>query len=335
MKSSYRLIVAVVASPLLADGLTLRGDPVPLAEDRICKPGGEFPFHLTQFNESGFVHSELLETVNEPEEWKKTLHDSRMFELRNLRPKPDLYYYGDGNTESWRFSGRHLTGKDVERHAKGWDIFWAHNMGRYSGEVSNAALMGVGTDTSSDLIWRLRNGEGPAVDQAKPRAYVINIGMHDLLKLGECKYIMPKNEQNHAQCPRDLTKADAESVFLSMKEVLKELWKQCQAPVVLNAIMPAFQAWPKGPFGEAVPHLNMLLKDLALSSPLDQWGKPLLQVVDCDWAMTGGAQFTNIDRGLSFDYLHFLPKGMMKWAECTKPAIDHALWGVKAHDSKK
>jgi lysophospholipase L1-like esterase len=98
-------------------------------------------------------------------DWWRDRHQEKLAELKVRQP--DLVFYGDSITQQWEYRGP----PDYLDFAPVWDRFYGHR---------NAVNLGYGGDTTSNLIWRIQNGEAAGIS---PRAAVILIGANNLGRL--------------------------------------------------------------------------------------------------------------------------------------------------------
>ena len=97
--------------------------------------------------------------------WWKDRHQAKLDELR--RARPNLIFLGDSITQDWERDGP----EDWRNFVPAWRRFYGDR---------NAVNLGFGGDTTSSLLWRVRNGE---IDGIAPKVAVILIGANNLGRL--------------------------------------------------------------------------------------------------------------------------------------------------------
>ena len=97
--------------------------------------------------------------------WWRDRHEAKLVELKTKRP--ELVFYGDSITQQWEYTGP----PDWRDYQPIWQRFYGRR---------NAVNLGFKGDTTSSLIWRIRNGEATGIS---PRAAVILIGANHLGRL--------------------------------------------------------------------------------------------------------------------------------------------------------
>jgi len=248
--------------------------------------------------------------------WMK-LHEKLASEM-NLSPR--LILYGDSITFSWRRKENTQTFRRL-----------------FTDRYGPTAIMGISRDTTGNLLWRIRHGEAPRLQRS---IISLHIGINDLGQSGAYCWLREAcKKQKRATilcrtpctCVEDETywRAGAESVFLGIRDVIKELRRHSSSPIVVTALFPTGFSWPNSPFGVAVPVVNRLLHDLAANNSLGS-----LHVVDCAGAVLNN-ETARIDRAMMPDFLHPSPRGLERWAQCLVPTIDRLLSQSSASDHVK
>jgi lysophospholipase L1-like esterase len=97
--------------------------------------------------------------------WWRARFEAKQVELREKHPK--LIYLGDSITQNWERHGP----QDWADYAPVWQRFYGDR---------DAVNLGFIGDTTSSLIWRLRNGE---LDGISPKVAVVLIGANNLGRL--------------------------------------------------------------------------------------------------------------------------------------------------------
>jgi len=304
-----------------------------------CKQAEDDTFQPMEFDPELISHLSPLES-KPPSDWQwcegskdmLALHQERKRELEAFSTKPlDFIFYGASITEQWREScGGMPCNANVTDPCNG-DAFRQNVTGniqtfeKFFGPFERSAIMGVGGDSSQNLLWRLENGEGPP---QKPKAIILQIGSNDISYLGAyyftnpaAQLILPRpNESIFPISEESMSEEKAEilsiKVYLGIEAVVRNLLTACQVPIVLTTLFPAGYLWPAGPFGQIVPRVNALLKDLGAKNNL-------LHVIDCPQALLQTSS-NKIDPDLTADYIHPLPAGMERWAAC----MSHVLQEV-------
>ena len=122
----------------------------------------------------------------------------------------DIVFYGDSITEDW--TGTRF-GKPDERHAQTLEVFNSFFSKSHGGKYEGLAF-GISGDTTSNLLWRLQNGEMPP--SLRSKVWWILIGT---------------NNFGRTQC-------SAKAVVLGIESVLDEVLERAEANefIVLNSI---------------------------------------------------------------------------------------------------
>jgi lysophospholipase L1-like esterase len=97
--------------------------------------------------------------------WWHTRHEAKLKEL--AQAKPELIFLGDSITQDWERSGP----PEWRDFAPTWQRFYGDR---------HAVNLGFTGDTTSSLLWRIRNGE---VADIAPKAAVVLIGANNLGRL--------------------------------------------------------------------------------------------------------------------------------------------------------
>mmetsp|Transcript_89974 Transcript_89974/g.165145 ORF Transcript_89974/g.165145 Transcript_89974/m.165145 type:complete len:356 (-) Transcript_89974:59-1126(-) len=254
-----------------------------------------------------------LSSSREPSAVKLALHESRKAELEALSAKGiEFIFYGDSITEQWRETGGGFPCRNLSIFTQICD----GNMETFDQHFGPSAIMGVGGDTTADLLWRLENGEAPL---QQPRAILLHIGINNLNKEpGFFKFLNPRGmsvfSADEVPFHGEEYKRLADTVYFNIEAVVRKLLMVCQVPIVLTALFPTGFLWPAGPYGKTIPRVNALLNDLASHNA------QRLRVIDCSTAVLNTSS-NKIDPVLMPDFLHPSPQGMERWAECMSRAL--------------
>lgn len=213
----------------------------------------------------------------------------------------DLLFYGDSITETWH--GTDLC-HPIARAQGVHDVFLRH----YS--KFNGGVMAEGGDQTAHLLWRLRNGEAPAVN--KPKVAVLLIGTNDL---GSAAMDAPDVHTAEGAVMRAVPGVTLR--VLQTLHTLKELMPDTH--VVLLALLPRGGGYPSrgyhwpSVFTEAFEMVNLHFRDY---TRLDGH----LHFLDC------GDRFLAPDgRSIRADFmpdaLHPNAAGYELLAECLDPLV--------------
>ncbi len=97
--------------------------------------------------------------------WWRTRHEAKLREL--AQAKPELIFLGDSITQDWEHAGP----PEWDNFVPAWQRFYGDR---------HAVNLGFKGDTTSSLLWRIRNGEVAGI---APKAAVVLIGANNLGKL--------------------------------------------------------------------------------------------------------------------------------------------------------
>jgi len=240
-------------------------------------------------------------------DYKVALNIKRRHELETFRSPLKLIFYGDSITEGLRGESN---GGPHPQKGPIHQVFLRKIVQRYGA----SAVMAVSGDTTYDLLWRLRHGEGPVWN---PGALLLHIGINNIGRMGGYAFIR-SDPQHQAHIFSQHSDIIARKVYLGIKQVIAELWKSCTSPIVVTGLFPTGYAWPEGAFGESVVKINQMLSQLAAQA------KHSLYYVDCSQAVLHPST-GKIDRTRMPDFLHPNEKGTQKWADCLQPVLDRLL----------
>jgi lysophospholipase L1-like esterase len=184
----------------------------------------------------------------------------------------ELLFVGDSITEGWGGAGRSV-----------WEKEYA---------PLKAANLGIGGDTTQNVLWRLANGE---IDGLQPRAVVLMIGTN--------------NFGLHGDKPVDVVRGIT-AVVASLRQRLPA------ARILVLGIFPR-DAKPSAPVRSSIATVNDGIAKLADGE----------QVFYRDL----GAAFTEPDGSLAKevmpDALHLSPEGYRRWAEAMREPLAAVLEG--------
>jgi lysophospholipase L1-like esterase len=199
--------------------------------------------------------------------WMSTAAWKQRHEANLKKPKDtELVFVGDSITEGW-----------------GNNAVWQKH-------YAKAVNLGIGGDTTQNVLWRLENGE---VDGLAPKAVVLMIGTNNFGLNGDQ--------------PKDVVRGIAAVVQAVRKKLPK-------AKVLLLGIFPR-DANPKAGIRESIKKVN------AEIAALDD--KKTVRFLDI------GAKFLAADGSISKDImndaLHLTEKGYEIWAEAMNPLLGELM----------
>jgi lysophospholipase L1-like esterase len=124
----------------------------------------------------------------------------------------DVLFLGDSITEGWRGTSR---GHDIARAQGAQQVFTKHFEGGGSEAKYEGLALGIAGDTSTNLLWRIQNGELP--DTLNPKVIWLLIGTNDF---------------GNAWCSPEL-------VLIGIIRVVEELrLRKPAATIVINGLLP-------------------------------------------------------------------------------------------------
>lgn len=209
------------------------------------------------------------ESPSTPKERTDSLGKDQLTEInvdiKKMDGKIDLAFVGDSITRRWRGDGNKAV----------WDKYW----GSY-----RAVNMGIGGDTTQNVLWRLQNGQ---LDGYQARVFVVMIGTN--------------NCWGKQTVPADV--ADGIKKILDLIQS-----KQPQAKILLLSIFPT-GAKPN-PGRETRTAINALISKLA--------GGPVHYM---DIAAKFLEPDATISKEVMPDELHLAPKGYEVWSEAIKDKV--------------
>lgn len=182
----------------------------------------------------------------------------------------DLLFLGDSLTEAWSETG-----------GETWDKLFAG---------LNAANLGIGGDTTQNVIWRVAHG---GLAPLRPKLVVLLIGVNNL--------------GNHGDAPA--------AVIRGISAVLAQLRRSWPAAkILLLGIFPSGAA-PADPFRTKIATVNQGLPAMA-----DGAGVVYEDI---------GAVFLEADGSISPevmpDFLHLSPEGYRRWGDAIMPTVRRLL----------
>jgi lysophospholipase L1-like esterase len=190
-------------------------------------------------------------------------------DIKKMDGKIDLAFLGDSITRRWRGEGN----KEV------WDKYW----GSY-----RAVNMGIGGDTTQNVLWRLKNGQ---LDDYQARVFVVMIGTNNCWG----------------------KKTDPAEVAAGIKAILELIHsKQPNARILLLSILPTGDK--PNPGREPRAAINALISKFQSSSVryMDISGRFL-------------EPDGTISKDVMPDFLHLAPKGYEIWSEAIKDKVKALL----------
>jgi len=224
--------------------------------------------------------------------WKKVAL-KRSKDVQTLRNQ-SIIFYGDSIVEHWSGESQGQIAKDLENRPK---MFQKYFVDRYG----PSHIAAIGGDRIPNLLWRLQNGESPAL--AQPRLIILHIGTNDL-EFGW--------NQGHKNIP---AAEAAQKIFSGYQKVVEEFDKTApHSAILLTSVFPRHREWPQGPFKTIIPELNKLISSLADGTTI--------HYADCSNALLKEGK---VHKTLSDDFLHPSDAGSEAWAECLQPTIDRIL----------
>lgn len=190
-------------------------------------------------------------------------------DLKMLGEKVDLAFVGDSITRRWRGEGN----KQV------WDKYW----GSY-----NAVNMGIGGDTTQNVLWRLQNGQ---LDGYQARVFVVMIGTNNCWG----KNVVPADVAAGVKAILDLIQQKqpgAKILLLSILPVGEKPNPGRETRTAINGLISKFQGGP-------VEYMDISAKFLEADKTISKEVMP--------------------------DHLHLAPKGYEIWSEAIKDKVKGML----------
>jgi len=225
-------------------------------------------------------------------DWKKVA--TRRAEAVQALQNQSIVWYGDSLVEHWGGEQQGMVKANLADGPKHWKRFFVDRYGASS-------VSGIGGDRIANLLWRLQNGESPKKTQ--PRLIMLQIGSND----AAFGFAM-KASENDAD-------AFAQKMFAGIKDIVEIFDKESpHSQILLTAVMPRSNEWPKGKCGKLIPKVNKLIESLA-----DQ---KTIHFSDCSQTLLKNGR---VSQDLAKDFVHPGTEAELRWAECLQPTIDRIL----------
>lgn len=199
--------------------------------------------------------------------------------LGATKGRVDVYFVGDSITRRWGCTDPQY--KDLleswRRHFHGW----------------NAANFAWGGDSTSNILWRLENGE---LDGLSPKVFVVMAGTN-----------------NVGSTEVSAARADPEEIALGVKEIIETCRRKApEAKVVLTAV------FPRNDNRSAQPVIREINKRIAEYADGDQ-----IRYLNINHLLAD--ENGELHKGMMMDGLHPAAPGYEVWAAALKPILTEWL----------
>jgi len=243
--------------------------------------------------------------------WSKASHEN-VDNAKDRKKEIDVVFFGDSITEGWKGTSYGFeVGRKKDNPAEYESLFTLDGGGKYEGLV-----LGISGDTSTNLLWRMQNGELPSA--LNPSVFWILIGTNDM----------------------GVDWCSPEATLIGILRVVEELRaKKPGSTIVINGLLPrsfdrkhGFVARKRTRVIDSKPNPPALWHDiLVINGQLREFSMQHEGVEYFDASNiflideTLPVNKLQIDVNLMGDYLHPTAKGYQVWGEKIVDKLDQLI----------